>query len=123
MNTKKKIIIAEDNQDLLWLLVGKLTKEGYEVLGMPDGVNIVEGHCALPDIFILDKDMDYIDGESITRYLRHCPDSEKVPILMLSGSNSSKSAKAAGVNFYFEKPFKMSEVINTIELTLGKKEG
>lgn len=118
---KKKIIIAEDDTDLLWLLVEKLISEGYEVLGMPNGIPILEGRCTLPDLFILDKEMDPVDGESITRYLRYLPASRDIPIFMLSGNNSSKSAIAAGVSHYFEKPFDIKEVIQAIEQTFKQK--
>ncbi|PZR35334.1 MAG: hypothetical protein DI538_15270 [Azospira oryzae] len=114
---KKKIIVAEDDPDLLWLLVEKLLSEGYDVQGMPDGMQILEGRCSLPDLFILDKEMDPVDGESITRYLRYLPASKDIPIFMLSGNNSSKSAIAAGVNHYFEKPFDIKEVMQAIEQT------
>lgn len=118
---KKRIIVAEDDQDLLWLLVEKLTGEGYEVLGLPDGVSIVEGHCVLPDMFILDNEMDFIDGESIARFLRTSAEAKEIPILMLSGSSNSDSAKAAGVNYFFEKPFHISEVIHAIEQSFAIK--
>ncbi len=112
---KKRIIVAEDDQDLLLMLTTLLNNKGYEVLGFPNGVSIVEGHCQWPDLFILDKEMEYIDGVAITKYLRTQEMGKHIPVVMLSGGGNRKSATAAGVDFFMEKPFNVNELIATID--------
>jgi DNA-binding response OmpR family regulator len=112
---KKRIIVAEDDQDLLLMLVNLLNNKGYEVLGLPNGLSIVEEHCEWPDLFILDKEMDFIDGVAITKFLKMHKKAKKIPIVMLSGSMSRKSATAAGVDFYMEKPINVTEFVSTVD--------
>lgn len=112
---KKKIIVAEDDEDLLLMLVTLLSSKGYEVLGLPNGISIIEGHCQLPDLFILDKEMDYIDGVAITKFLRMNAEAKEIPIVMLSGSSNRKSATLAGVDFFMEKPFNLTDFVSTID--------
>jgi DNA-binding response OmpR family regulator len=112
---KKRIIVAEDDQDLLLMLVNLLNSKGYEVLGLPNGLSIIEEHCEWPDLFVLDKDMDFIDGVAITKFLRMHKKAKEIPIVMLSGSMSRKSATAAGVNFYMEKPINVTEFVSTVD--------
>jgi len=112
---KKRIIVAEDDQDLLLMLVNLLNSKGYEVLGLPNGLSIIEEHCEWPDLFILDKEMDFIDGVAITKFLRMNSETKQIPILMLSGSMSRTSATDAGVDFYMEKPFNVNEFVSTVD--------
>ena len=97
------------------MLVNLLNNKGYEVLGLPNGLSIVEEHCEWPDLFILDKEMDFIDGVAITRFLKMHKKAKKIPIVMLSGSMSRKSATAAGVDFYMEKPINVTEFVSTVD--------
>ncbi|HEY5824724.1 MAG TPA: response regulator [Cyclobacteriaceae bacterium] len=116
---KKRIIIAEDDQDLLLMLVTLLNTKGYEVLGLPNGLSIIEEHCEWPDLFILDKEMDFIDGVAITKFLRMHKKTKEIPIVMLSGSMSRTSATAAGVDFYMEKPINVTEFVSTVDKYLN----
>lgn len=112
---KKRIIVAEDDQDLRLMLVNLLNSKGYEVQGLSNGLSIIEEHCEWPDLFILDKDMDFIDGVAVTKFLRMHKKTNKIPIVMLSGSMSRTSATAAGVDFYMEKPFNITEFVSTVD--------
>jgi len=116
---KKKIIVAEDDQDLRTMLVALLNKKGYDVVGLPNGIGIIEGHCEWPDLFILDKEMDCIDGVAITKFLRMHAIGKNIPIVMLSGNDNRKSAASAGVDFFVEKPFDLQGLITIIDTYLG----
>jgi DNA-binding response OmpR family regulator len=116
---KKRIIIAEDDPDLLSILVAVLQSQGYEVLGLPDGSLIMEGHCESPDLFILDKDMDYYDGISIARYIRNDSDTSNVPIIMVSAGENTEAAIAAGIDLFIAKPFQQKAFLNSIRRLLS----
>src|SRR5687768_10818851 len=102
----KKILIAEDDQDILFILDMILKDAGYKVESLPDGRGIFERKKDWPDLFILDKDMPVIDGLAICRYLKLNPATKDIPIIMISAFHFLKGrAKKAGVNDFIEKPF------------------
>jgi CheY-like chemotaxis protein len=111
---KKKILIVEDDQDMLSILCKVLQDKGYEVLGLPSAMAIVDGLHGDPDLFILDKNMDVIDGIAVSKYLRLKSGGRRIPIVMISGSDSQARAKAAGVDCYLEKPVDLSRLLAVI---------
>jgi len=111
---KKHILVVDDDDDFLSLLTTLLKKEGYDVKGISNGISIVEEHIEWPDLFILDKQMEFIDGMAISKFLRMHSIGRDIPIVMLSASNSGTSAAAAGINFYLEKPFKVTEFLGIV---------
>lgn len=112
---KKKILIVEDDQDMLCILCKVLQDHGYEVLGLPSAMAIVDGLHEEPDLFILDKAMDVIDGIAVSKYLRLKTVGRRVPILMISGSDSEARAKAAGVDCYLEKPIDVKRLLTAVQ--------
>jgi DNA-binding response OmpR family regulator len=111
----KKIIVAEDDQDILFILDMILNDAGYQVEAFSDGVAIMAGHSEVPDLFILDKDMPSIDGLSLCKHLRSQRDTKDTPIIMISAFHYlRRTAKHAGVNEFIEKPFEVKLLLNTI---------
>lgn len=112
---KKKILLADDDQDMLSILCKVLQDKGYEVLGLPSAMAIIDGLYEEPDLFILDKTMDIIDGIAVSKYLRLKSGGRRIPIIMISGSDSQARAKAAGVDCYLEKPVDINRLLNVIQ--------
>jgi CheY-like chemotaxis protein len=112
---KKKILVVEDDQDMLSILCKVLQDKGYEVLGLPGATAIVEGLHEQPDLFILDKTMDVIDGIAVSKYLRLKSGGRRIPIVMISGSDSQARATAAGVDCYLEKPIDMRRLLTVVQ--------
>jgi DNA-binding response OmpR family regulator len=112
----KKILVAEDDQDILFILDMILNEAGYKVEPMPEGASIVERKKDWPDLFILDKDMPTIDGLAICKYLRVNEKTKDIPIIMISAYHKlKKKARAAGVNEFIEKPFEIKELLATVK--------
>ena len=102
---KKKIIVSDDNEDLLYLMVTILQNGGYDVLGLRDGRVIMEGLYDQPDLFILDNEMEPYDGIAITKYIKSKPGGHSVPVMMISGSaGADEAAAAAGIDLLLTKP-------------------
>lgn len=116
---KTKILIADDDQDMLSILCKVLQDKGYEVLGLPSAMAIIDGLYEEPDLFILDKTMDVIDGIAVSKYLRLKSGGRRIPIIMISGSDSQARAKAAGVDCYLEKPVDISRLLAAIQHYTG----
>lgn len=113
----KKIVVAEDNKDMLFILETVLTEEGYNVEAVSDGVAIINGReSERPDLFILDKDMPFIDGIAIAKYLKLNEKTKAIPIIMISAYHRLKlKAREAGVDAFIEKPFELSLLKQTID--------
>jgi DNA-binding response OmpR family regulator len=113
---QKRILVAEDDKDILLILNMMLNNAGYDVEPLPDGMSIVSGKKNWPDLFILDKDMPSIDGLAICKYLKLHDETRHIPIIMISAFHYLKQkAKDAGVDEFIEKPFGVRELLNTVE--------
>lgn len=119
---KKRILVVDDDDDFLALVINLLSQEGYEAKGISNGLSIVEGTIEWPDLFILDKQMEFIDGIAISKFLRMRQDAKHIPIIMLSAGSNRQHAAKAGVDFYLEKPFKANDLLNIVAQCLASSE-
>jgi CheY-like chemotaxis protein len=111
----KKITVAENDQDILFILDLVLKDAGYKVESLRDAVSIVSGGREWPDLFILDKDMPAVDGLAVCKYLRLNKQTKDIPIIMISSYHEvRKKAKAAGVNDFLDKPFDLKTLLGTV---------
>lgn len=118
----KKILLAEDDPDIRFILKTVLSDAGYEVALLPEGHTIVEGRHEWPDLFILDKSLPVIDGMALSKYLKIKEDTRDIPIILLSSNHKLKNkAKHAGVDAFIEKPFDLKLLLNTIEQQLHER--
>jgi two-component system, OmpR family, phosphate regulon response regulator PhoB len=111
----KKIIVAEDDQDILFILDIILNDAGYKVEALTEGTSIVNGKKEWPDLFILDKDLPTIDGFTICKYLRLNEKTKNIPIIVISAYHKLKQkAIAAGANDFVEKPFDLKILFDVV---------
>ncbi len=111
---QKKIVIAEDDKDILFILRLVLEDAGYEVQCLTDGSPIVEGTVDTPDLFILDKEMPVIDGLAICKFLKVKKETKDIPIIMISAYHKLKrKAKEVGVSKFIEKPFDLQHLLSS----------
>lgn len=103
------VLVADDEEDILDLVVLCLEEEGYDVLTAPDGgraLKLATEHK--PDLCIFDVMMPRMDGVSLTKAVREVPELADVPILLLTAKTQRESvekARAAGADEYITKPF------------------
>ena len=117
-----KILIVDDETDLVSLLEKHLNKKGHEVLTAYDGQRGVELARENPDLIILDIMMPKIDGFEVCRAIRN---SVPCPILFLS-ARQSEIDKIKGFSLggddYITKPFGIRELMARIEANLRREE-
>ncbi|NQU73912.1 MAG: response regulator [Candidatus Omnitrophica bacterium] len=115
-NVKKKILVVEDEPDLVLMLEARLTSEGYEVHSAFDGLEgIKKAKKVKPDIILVDIMMPKLDGYSMSKRLKEDDITTGIPIVVISGKDTMRSLfKALGVNHYFTKPIKMDELLTAI---------
>ncbi|MCB9757036.1 MAG: response regulator [Candidatus Omnitrophica bacterium] len=117
----KKILIVEDEPDLLKVLSQHLENYHYQVLEAGDGEQglkqVAEGK---PDLIILDIKMPKIDGYTFVQELQSQKEYAKIPVIMLTANENLDSLfKVAGVSDYFTKPYQIEKIVAAIEKALS----
>ena len=123
--TRPLVLVAEDDEDILALVVFDLEDEGYEVLTARDGQEAValalERH---PDLILLDVAMPGLDGYEVTRRLRADESTRATPVVLLTARAQVKDVIAgfeAGANDYVTKPFRPDELRTRLHAALGRR--
>jgi two-component system phosphate regulon response regulator PhoB len=116
----KKILIVEDDPDILHVINIMLGLEGYQVETLLDGKSILQNEAELPDLYILDKLLPYADGSEICQFLKSQPATKDIPVIMISSSARSKnSSLEAGAAMFIEKPFLMHNFLHKVAKALN----
>ncbi len=120
----KKILIVDDEPDILEFLQYNLKKEGYEVVTAPDGKQaILVAEREKPNLIILDIMMPEMDGVEACRILRSHKDFIDTPIAFLTARDEDFSQIAAldvGGDDYITKPIKPRVLISRIQALLRR---
>ena len=105
---KGTILVAEDSADAREMMQLLLEIKGYEVVSAGDGIGAVDVALhELPDLIMVDLELPYLDGLSVTRELRLHHETARVPIIIISGHDPSRyrnAALTAGCDDYLLKP-------------------
>ena len=115
---KLKILLAEDDLQLGFIIKDNLEEAGYEVINCPDG-EVAWDHFQKkgPDICILDVNLPYKDGFTLAKKIRQ--KSDIMPILFLTAKSLMEDKLkgfAAGGDDYIVKPFNMQELLSRIQV-------
>ena len=106
---KPRILVVDDEEDLLELLRYNLTKEGYVVDCVASGEEALkEVRRQLPDLIVLDLMLPAVDGLEVCRRLKGDPKTRDVPIVMLTAKSEESDMVAGlerGADDYVAKPF------------------
>lgn len=115
----KKILIIDDDVDILDALQLLLEDKGYDVNVNSKGEyaeKLIEGKKELPDLIVLDIMLGNKDGRIICKQLKSSNRTRHIPIILVSAqSNSKESSLEAKANFFLPKPFESNTLIKTIE--------
>ena len=122
----KKILIAEDDHDLVKLLKYNLEKEGFKTAHTSDGsLVLAEIRRDEPDLLILDLMMPGMDGLEICRQIRRHEKYATLSVLMLT-ARSEEADRVVGLEIgaddYVTKPFSMRELIARVRAVLRRHE-
>jgi two-component system KDP operon response regulator KdpE len=106
-DTKKKILIVDDEPNIRQLFVDTLSAQGFECLTAQNGLEGLNlSLTASPDIILLDLRMPEMDGLAMLRELRKKESGKNIPVIILSTVNDEKSVSEAlqwGVSDFLEK--------------------
>jgi CheY-like chemotaxis protein len=111
-----RILIAEDDPDILLVMNIILKDAGYLVESTPEGKKIINGEFQEPDLYILDKRIPDMDGIDICKHLKSQPSTRKIPIIMISASPGFwPLAQRVGVEGFLEKPFQIKDLLAKVK--------
>ncbi len=118
-----RILVVEDDRDLVLAVGYRLRKEGFEVTACSNGVSGLEALAERPfDLIILDRMMPEMDGDTMLKKLRSSRDI--TPVLMLTAMDGIRDRVAgldAGADDYLVKPFAMDELTARIRALSRRK--
>lgn len=118
-NNRYKILVVEDDRNILSMIQTVLDSNGYQVLTAQrcqQGMLMLSSH--MPDLVVLDLGLPDMDGEEFIRFARG---SSMIPIIVLSARSEEKdkvSALDLGANDYITKPFGTAELLARVRASL-----
>lgn len=117
-----KVLLAEDDLQMGFIIKDNLEEEGYEVINCPDGETAWEQfQRRRPDICLLDVNMPVRDGFSLAKKIRQRND--VVPILFLTAKSMEEDKLKGfqtGADDYITKPFSMKELMSRMNVFLRR---
>jgi len=121
---QKKILIVDDERDIVKALMIRLQRAGYEVVTAFDGAQAVfVAHKEKPDLIILDIRMPAGNGFGVAEKLKHSASTFSIPVIFLTGGperDSEEKAMTLGARFYIKKPYDPEELLDAIKRALEK---
>ena len=119
----KRILLVDDEEDIVTVVSARLTAMGYEVLTAADGQQALDvARREAPDLILLDLMLPKLDGYKVCRMLKFDKAYENIPIVIFSAKASEadkKLASDAGADGYISKPFEAGLFSETLKKHLG----
>lgn len=120
-----KILVVDDEKDILELLKYNLTHEGYIVITAPNGLVALEKLSQNPDLVILDVMMPQMDGYEVCRRIKNMEKFKNTPILFLT-AKTSETDEIRGLNLgasdFIQKPISINKIMARVKANLRNVE-
>lgn len=121
---KTKIVIVEDEPDILELVSYNLTREGFETISVTEGdkaIPLIEEQS--PSLIILDLMLPGMDGLEICRCLKDSDITRDIPIIMMTAKSEETDVVLGlglGADDYIPKPFRPKELIARVKAVIRR---
>jgi CheY-like chemotaxis protein len=117
MMGNKTILICDDDEGILDMLEIVLDGSGYRTIAVQNSLNIYETIAReQPDLLLLDLWMPVLSGDQVLKTLRRNPETNELPVIVISASREGKQiAVAAGADDFMAKPFDLDSLLQRIE--------
>lgn len=120
----RKILVVDDNPDILKALSIRLRAAGYEVISAVDGVQALrKAHNERPDVVILDMMIPAGDGFTVLDKLALSADTLLMPVIILTASprfEIEDETLARGARYFLRKPYQPEELMRCVKDCLGE---
>lgn len=120
---EKKVLIVDDEPNILLSLEFIISRAGFTVKTAQDGVQALQESTSwFPDLILLDINMPKLDGFEVCQRLRENPDFNQTKIIFLTAKGrqvEKEKGLALGADDYISKPFSNQLVVDTVENLLS----
>lgn len=118
----KKILVVDDEPDLLKVTLLRLKKTGYEVYSGIDGMEVLDtARRVMPDLIILDVYLPSLNGDEIAKILKKDDKLRHIPVILISATTATLEERTAesGADAYLNKPFEPEDLVGMVKKILG----
>ena len=120
----RTVLVADDDPDILGMLVLRLEQAGHRVLAVPDGPTaLAEVRRVAPDLAVLDVAMPGLSGLDVCRVLHEDPATAAIPVVLLTAraeDGDVEAGWAAGAADYIVKPPSLADLVTRIDALLAR---
>lgn len=124
MSTREKILVIEDEADILEVTQYNLVREGYRVSTSRDGEDgLMRVKREAPDLVILDLMLPGLDGLEVCRRMQSDPTTSGIPIIMVTAKGEESDVVIGlqlGADDYVAKPFSPKELVARVKAVLRR---
>lgn len=119
----KKILVVDDEPNIVTLLGGRLRAEGYEVISAGDGTTgLDKARKEKPDLIILDLMLPKMDGYRVCGLLKKDARYSRIPIIIFTAKAQEEDIRMGeevGADAYITKPFEPKALLGKIKELIG----
>jgi len=120
----EKILVVDDEKDLLELVEYNLGKEGYKVLTAENGIDALKAaKKEYPSLIVLDIMLPGMQGLEVLRELKKRPESQNIPVILLTAKGEELDKVLGlelGADDYVTKPFSPRELVARVKAVLRR---
>lgn len=117
-----KILVVDDEPDIVELIAYNLEAEGYAVITATSGMEALNrARAILPDLIVLDLMLPELDGISVCEILRKLPSTAPIPVIILTAWKSEGARSIGlqtGAEEYMTKPFSPRDLVLRVNRAL-----
>ncbi|NLE64508.1 MAG: response regulator [Elusimicrobia bacterium] len=125
-NTKKKVLVVDDERGTVLILTKHFEGMGFEVVSAFDGLAALAAvRQTRPDLIVLDRMMPKMDGLKVCAMLKSDKRFKDIPIIMATASAdraTQQLSEELGANVFVNKPLNMAEISSAVRKLLGLEE-
>lgn len=122
-NIVKKILITDDEPDIVKVVKFRLIKMGYEVITASNGKEGLESvRLTKPDLVLLDFRMPFLNGDEVCKEIKKDESTRHIPVILMTASIQNaleEDIEKMGADDHILKPFDPEELIKKIRKLIG----
>lgn len=122
----KKILVIDDEQNIRDTISTLLSARGFDVVTAEDGLaGVKEARAHKPDLVISDIIMEPVDGFMTLSIIKQLPGTARIPFIMITGDrdlDTMRKGLVLGADDYLNKPFSPTELLETVNTQLKRRE-